>query len=129
GGRHVGDLERDVPFDLGQDLLPDGLRVLVFLRDQRRVRRHPRQHAPPVDLADLVDTRRIEEQPHMLLPFCARPASRSSPARSVARSMTRSMTEASAWSKLKFGITGTPWVNAWLRTYRCSFRMFSNPAT
>ena len=43
---------------------------------------------------------------------------------SRARSITRSITAAIVWSKLWFGITGTPWDKAWLFTHRWSLRMF-----
>src|SRR5207249_4504644 len=102
----VRDLERHVALDLREDLLPDRVGILVLLGDERRVRGHTGEHAPSVDLTDLVDACRIEEQPHDVLPLGVRvrtPTARSSAARSVACSMTRSITEASAWSKLKFG--------------------------
>ena len=46
-------------------------RVFVLLGDERGVGGDPPEHAPAVDLADLLDARGVEKQPHgVVLPSC-----------------------------------------------------------
>src|SRR5262249_22338971 len=110
-GLELRGLERDRPLDLGEDLLPHALGVVGLLRHERGVGGHAAEHAPAVDLADLLDVGGVQEQLHGRPPWVAwtddgaRASTRSLPVsprevRSVARSITRSMMAASARSKL-----------------------------